>query len=81
MAYSELTIKGYLKLANYWFDYYMSEPLETLHVSISSGNDKIGHAWNVSLLPILTCPNCSECQKLCYDIRDCIRYGKSEKIT
>lgn len=79
MAYSELTINGYLKLANYWLNYYMELPIDNLHVSISSGNDKIGHAWNVSLLPILTCPNCGECMKLCYDIRDCIRYGKSEK--
>lgn len=70
------TVDNFLTLAKHWMDYYSRQDIDTLHVSISDGNDKIGHAWNVSLLPIVTCPNCSECKYLCYDIRDCIRYGE-----
>lgn len=75
MAYSKETIGNFLTLAQKWMIYYSNCDVDTLHVVISEGNDKIGHAWNVSLLPVLTCPNCNECKWLCYDIRDCIRYG------
>ena len=79
MTFTNKTIKHYIDLANKWVNYYQNQPLEDLHVSISTGNDKIGHAWNISILPIFTCPNCTECKHLCYDIRDCLRYGDSDK--
>lgn len=41
---------------------------------ISKGNRKIGRAMNVSLMPVLTCGNCRECSKLCYDIKACYQY-------
>lgn len=46
-------------------------------ITISRGNDKIGKVLNVSLLPILTCANCKECKKLCYDIKACLQYPKN----
>ena len=44
-------------------------------VCVSSGNRKIGRVLNVSLAPIITCANCSECSKLCYDIKACLQYA------
>ena len=41
---------------------------------ISKGNRKIGRVMNVSLAPVLTCANCSECQFLCYDIKAVLQY-------
>lgn len=43
-------------------------------ICISKGNRKIGRVMNVSLPPILSCANCSECQKLCYDIKAVLQY-------
>ena len=55
---------------------YAADEFETFcDVSISMGNKKIGRVMNVSLAPILTCANCSECLKLCYDIKANIQYG------
>ena len=38
----------------------------TLKVSISKGNRKMGEIPSVSLPPVLTCKNCSTCAKKCY---------------
>ena len=43
-------------------------------ICISKGNRKIGKVMNVSLMPVLTCHNCTECKKLCYDIKACLQY-------
>lgn len=51
-----------------------ASPLEDIRECISPGNVKIGRTMNVSLMPILTCGNCSECSKLCYDIKACLQY-------
>lgn len=44
-----------------------------LSVSISDGNDKMGHIRSVSILPVLTCPaRCREtCAKDCYAVGMC----------
>lgn len=42
---------------------------DTLHVSISNGNRKIGRVMNVSTPAILTCNNCGGCSRYCYDIK------------
>ena len=47
---------------------------EDIKLCISKGNKKIGRVMNVSLMPIMTCPNCSGCSKLCYDIKACSQY-------
>lgn len=39
------------------------------NITISEGNDKIGNTPNVSLLPIITCPECTECKKDCYALK------------
>ena len=72
--FSKETLSKYSKAMNYWTHFY-SEHLDDLQVSISAGNSKIGHAFNVSIAPLTTCPNCFECSRYCYDIRDCIRQG------
>lgn len=71
-------LKHYTDLAKTWIEYYTAQDIDALHVSISSGNDKIGHAWNVSTLAIMTCPNCTGCGPYCYDVRDCLRYGDGD---
>jgi len=38
----------------------------TLKVSISKGNRKMGEIPSISLPPVLTCKNCSTCAKKCY---------------
>ena len=79
-GFSDTTLAAFIKLANFWINYFKvlcKMSIDSVHVSISAGNDKIGHAWNVSTLPIFTCPNCKECKRFCYDIRDCIRYGET----
>lgn len=46
----------------------------SVKMCISTGNRKIGRVLNVSLPPVLTCANCSECKYLCYDIKACLQY-------
>ena len=48
--------------------------VEAVPMAISAGNRKIGRVLNVSLPPVLTCANCSECRFLCYDIKACLQY-------
>lgn len=50
------------------------EKVEDIKMCISSGNKKIGNVLNVSLPPILTCANCSQCKYLCYDAKACLQY-------
>lgn len=54
--------------------YYKTMETDKYVICISSGNRKIGRVLNVSLAPIITCANCSECSKLCYDIKACLQY-------
>lgn len=48
---------------------------EDLKIVISNGNKKIGNTLNVSLAPVITCPNCSRCVSYCYDIKAVMLYG------
>lgn len=80
MAYKIETVRNYIKsmndAMNHYRATYAADEFETFcDVSISQGNSKIGKVMNVSLAPILTCANCSECLKLCYDIKANIQYG------
>ena len=52
----------------------ISRPVKNIPMCISSGNRKIGNTLNVSLPPIMTCPNCAECKFLCYDVKACLQY-------
>lgn len=54
--------------------FYEVKDVSDIKMCISDGNKKIGRVLNVSLPPIITCPNCSHCQKLCYDIKACNQY-------
>lgn len=80
MAYKIETIRNYIKsmnnAMNYYRAVYAADEFKTFcDVSISQGNSKIGKVMNVSLAPILTCPNCTECMHLCYDIKAGVQYG------
>lgn len=45
--------------------------IENVHIKIQKGNSKTGNnCWTVSLIPVTDCPNCSECMKDCYDIKN-----------
>ena len=54
--------------------FYMAKNVDDIPMCISDGNIKIGRVLNVSLPPVVTCSNCGECQKLCYDIKACNQY-------
>ena len=43
-------------------------------IHISGGNAKLGAIMNISLPPVSTCHNCSECKKYCYAIRSYNRF-------
>lgn len=45
-----------------------------VHVCISTGNRKLGKCLNVSLLPVITCPDCKGCARACYAIRSALRF-------
>ncbi len=75
MKYSISTIVKYEQSVSDMINFYMSVPIEELHLCISEGNEKIGHALNVSLPAVITCPNCEQCKFFCYDIRDCYIHG------
>lgn len=48
-------------------------------VSISNGNKKVGRIPSVSLLPIVSCPNCKSCAKKCYANKLCRIYPSVKK--
>ena len=54
--------------------FYLAKNVDDIPMCISDGNIKIGRVLNVSLPPVVTCSNCGECQKLCYDIKACNQY-------
>lgn len=64
--------KAVLSLMNYEKE--CVEIAENLKLSISSSNQKIGRVLNVSLPPVLTCGNCGQCKKYCYDIKAVLQY-------
>ena len=70
------TIAKFIKTAKSALKHYREriENGDALKVCITSGNVKIGRVMNVSLLPIVTCANCRECKRLCYDIKACLQY-------
>lgn len=74
MGYSKKVLGGYVRKMNDTIAWYARFPVESLSVCISAGNDKIGHAWNLSTAPLFTCGNCKECAHDCYDIKACIQY-------
>lgn len=73
MAYKVETIKKLIVLAREEENKLIAN-IGGIKISISKGNRKIGKVMNVSLMPIVTCHNCKECKKLCYDIKACLQY-------
>ena len=72
MAYSKETIKKAVETLNKRIEFYKTS--EDLQIVISKGNKKIGDTMNVSLAPVITCPNCSKCVSYCYDIKAVMQY-------
>ena len=48
-------------------------------VKISKGNRKIGKVWNVSLTPIISCPDGVPCTKDCYAMKAYRQYPSTRK--
>lgn len=42
---------------------------EAVRLHVSAGNMKLGAIMNISLPPVVTCHNCSECKHYCYAVR------------
>lgn len=74
MAYTTETIRKVTRSLNDAIAHYDQIAVGEIPMCISDGNKKIGRVMNVSLPPIISCGNCSECQKLCYDIKACNQY-------
>ena len=74
MSYKMESIKKVLKLARETEYKLNQEKIDEIKMCISNGNKKIGRVMNVSLMPVMTCANCSECMFLCYDIKACLQY-------
>lgn len=56
------------------------EHSEDYHVKLQKGNTKTGEkSMTVSLIPVVDCPNCSECKKKCYDLRNDCCYPSVQK--
>jgi hypothetical protein len=47
---------------------------ENIKIHISAGNAKLGAIMNISLPPVATCHNCSECMHYCYAVRSYNRF-------
>lgn len=74
MAYTNDSIKKAVRLMTATKALLESSDISTIKMCISKGNRKIGRVMNVSLPPILSCHNCSECKHFCYDIKACLQY-------
>ena len=72
--YSKESLEKVMKLMKETKAHYDAETVEKIRICISGGNRKIGRVMNVSLPPILTCPNCKHCKWYCYDIKACMQY-------
>lgn len=72
--YSKETLKKVMEKAATLKEKYAAMNPANIALCISTGNKKIGRVMNVSLMPIMTCANCSGCSKLCYDIKACLQY-------
>ena len=76
-GFRQETIRKFLQIAALMVAHYIKQ-LESgnrVEIVISKGNRKIGYVPNVSLMPMLTCPNCRHCKSLCYDIKACLQYA------
>jgi hypothetical protein len=47
---------------------------DPINIHISAGNNKLGSIMNISLPPVVTCHNCSSCNKYCYAVRSYNRF-------
>ena len=72
--YSKEILKKVTEQLDERMNFYRSIDSAKYSVCVSVGNKKIGRVLNVSLAPIRTCANCSECCKYCYDIKACLQY-------
>lgn len=72
--YKTESLKKVVRLANARGNGLVNLPADQIKSCISTGNKKIGRVLNVSMMPLLTCGNCKECSKLCYDIKACLQY-------
>ena len=75
--FTKESLKKVLSLMKATEKEYSKTETESIKICISKGNRKIGHVLNVSLPPVLTCANCNECKKYCYDIKACLQYPKT----
>ena len=71
------SIMKMVKLANDMRSRLESGDINNIKMCISNGNRKIGKVMNVSLMPVLSCGNCKECMKYCYDIKACLQYPET----
>lgn len=72
--YSKESLKKVVDQLDDLISFYKRLDPDHIRESISAGNRKIGRVLNVSLAPVITCANCGECCKLCYDIKADLQY-------
>lgn len=72
--YSKETLKKATSQLKARINFYKNFPEKDIRMTVSTGNMKIGRVLNVSLAPIITCHNCSECMHFCYDVKAVMAY-------
>lgn len=79
--YSEETLRKFVTEMRAEIERYKAEIAagNLPEICITDGNEKIGHAWNVSKAPIITCGNCAQCSGHCYDIKAGLQYPDTLK--
>ena len=76
-GFSNESIQKVMEIAKEYEKKYMDVEIANIPICISSGNRKIGRVMNVSLMPGLSCKNCAECIRFCYDIKACLQYSET----
>lgn len=74
MFRKEVIEKAVASMKALYAEYARKEVIDSLHVSISKGNSKIGRVMNVSQAPLLTCIG-APCWLYCYDVKAVVQYS------
>ena len=70
---SAKSIGKVVRLSKTYNQQHQNQDPANIQIHISTGNAKLGSIMNISLPPVVTCPNCSTCSKYCYAIRSYLK--------
>lgn len=70
---SATTINKVCQLSKAYNASHAGQDPATIKIHISGGNVKLGSIMNISIPPVVTCHNCSNCKNYCYAVRNYLR--------